>query len=225
MSLRVLIADDHKLFRQGLAGLMNTREELVRVVGEAETGAEAVKLVERLRPDIVLMDIYMPEGDGLDAARAIRDNFPETKIVILTSSEEDKHLSEAMGIGVSGYLLKNLDREELFELLGGIERGEAAMTRNMAARLLKTAARKRTISSDGVELTEREIDVLRQVAQGSSNAKVAEALDITVSTVKTHLNHIYSKLEIVNRSQATKYAIKAGIVSLIEEEADQSGCS
>lgn len=220
MTLRVLIADDHKLFRQGLISLMKTREGFVEVVGEAETGAEAVRLAKQLKPDLVLMDIYMPEGNGLDAARAIRDQAPEVEIVMLTSSEDDEHLREAVGIGVAGYLLKNLDREELFDLLGGIEKGEAAMTRTMAARLLKATARDRSKTSEGEQLTEREIEVLRHVARGASNAQVAEQLDITINTVKTHLKHIYNKLKIENRTQAATYALKMGIISSLGGEAD-----
>ncbi len=213
MTLRVLIADDHKLFRQGLISLMKTRPDLVEVVGEAETGAQAVKMAEKLQPDVVLMDIYMPEGSGLEAARRIREKTQEVEIVMLTSSEEDEHLAEAVGIGVAGYLLKNLDREELFELIGGIESGEAAITRTMAAKLLKTTARQRTTTQEGEELTDREIDVLKLVAQGASNSEVAEQLGVTINTVKTHLKHIYGKLQIDNRTQAATYAIKTGLVS------------
>ena len=115
MTIRVLIADDHKLFRQGLIGLMQTREDLVQIVGEASTGIEAVQLAEQLRPDVILMDIYMPEMDGLDAAKKIRSLFPEIAIVMLTSSERDGHLYEAVQLGIAGYLLKSLDAAELFD--------------------------------------------------------------------------------------------------------------
>src|SRR5574338_311633 len=109
MTIKVLIADDHTLFRQGLIGLMETREELVEVVGEAATGREAVQLVEQLRPDVVLMDIYMPDGNGLQATREIRAHYPDTKVVMLTSSENDEHLYQAVQYGAAGYLLKNLN--------------------------------------------------------------------------------------------------------------------
>ncbi len=140
MTIKVLIADDHKLFRQGLIGLMKTREDLVQVVGEAETGEEAIQLTEQLQPDVVLMDIYMPEMDGLQAAKEIRARFPEVAIVMLTSSERDGHLYEAVKIGVSGYLLKSLDATELFDLLAGVTKGEPAMTRAMAGKFLKAVA-------------------------------------------------------------------------------------
>ena len=220
MTIRVLIADDHKLFRQGLISLMNTREELVEIVGEAETGAEAVRLAELLRPDIILMDIYMPDGNGLEAAQAIRASVPEIAIVMLTSSELDEHLNEAVNAGVAGYLLKNLDADELFELLCGIECGEAAMTRSMAARLLKNVARDRTTTAEGEILTDREIDVLRFVAYGASNLLIAEELSISVNTVKTHIKNILAKLRLENRTQAATYAVMKGIISSGKMEAD-----
>jgi two-component system, NarL family, nitrate/nitrite response regulator NarL len=116
LPLRVLVADDHRLFRQGLIGLMKTRKDLVEVVGEAATGVEAVKLTRQLAPDVVLMDIQMPDGDGLEAAACIRNLFPDVAVVMLTASEADEHLYQAVRIGVAGYLLKDLDAVELFEL-------------------------------------------------------------------------------------------------------------
>ena len=216
MTIRVLIADDHKLFRQGLISLMKTRDDLVEVIGEAETGAEAIKLTEQLKPDIVLMDIYMPDVDGLSAAQTIRNNMPDVAIVMLTSSELDEHLHQAVSIGVAGYLLKNLDGDQLFDLLSGIERGEAAMTRGMAARLLKSLAKETSHPTNADELTDREIDVLKLVAQGASNHQIAESLNITVNTVKTHLKNILSKLQLENRTQAAAYALKTGLVSSSE---------
>ena len=194
MTIRVLIADDHKLFRQGLISLMKTRDDLVNVVVEAETGTEAIRLAARLRPDIILMDIYMPELNGIEATREIRKKYPGIGIVILTSSEADDHLREAVSLGISGYLLKNLDGEELFELLAGIKRGEAAMTRAMAARLLKNAADTRANMPQGDSLTSRELDVLCLVAHGASNMQIAEELVISVNTVKSHLKNILAKL-------------------------------
>lgn len=213
MTIRVLIADDHRLFRQGLISLMKTREDLVQVVGEAESGKEAVQMTEQLLPDIVLLDIYMPDGNGLDAARAIRATTPKTAIVMLTSSELDEHLNEAVKIGVDGYLLKNLDGEELFGLLAGIQKGEAAMTRTLAARLLKTmtAADGNAVARN--ELTEREVEVLRLVARGDSNLQISAQLYISVNTVKTHIKNILSKLQLENRTQVAAFAAKAGLVA------------
>ena len=212
MAIRVLIADDHRLFRQGLISLMKTREDLVEVVGEAETGREAVRMVEQLQPDIVLLDIYMPDGNGLEAARAIREKAQKTAIVMLTSSELDEHLNEAVKIGVEGYLLKNLDGEELFGLLAGIQKGEAAMTRTMAARVLKRMTAVNRNLQLGNELTEREVEVLRLVARGDSNMQISAQLYISVNTVKTHIKNILSKLQLENRTQVAAFAAKAGLV-------------
>jgi DNA-binding NarL/FixJ family response regulator len=212
MALNVLIADDHKLFRQGLISLMKTRADLVNVVGEAETGTEAIWLAERLRPDIILMDIYMPEQNGIEATREILKKYPEIAIVILTSSESDEYLTEVVGLGISGYLLKNLDAEELFDLLAGIEKGEAAMTRAMAARLLKNVADTRAGTSEADSLTRRELEVLRLVARGASNMQIADELVISVNTVKSHLKNILAKLQLENRTQVAAYALKKGLV-------------
>lgn len=220
MKLKVLIADDHKLFRQGLISLMKTREDLVEVIGEASTVREAIRLTEYLRPDILLLDIYLPDGNGLDVARAVRTRVPETAIVVLTSSELDEHLDEAVRIGVQGYLLKNLDADELFDLLRGIQRGEAAITRSMAARLLKNIARERANLANEEPLTERELEVLKLVAKGATNQQIAQELHITLNTVKTHLKSILAKLRLENRTQAAAYALKSGLISPTEQDSE-----
>jgi DNA-binding NarL/FixJ family response regulator len=213
LPLRVLVADDHRLFRQGLIGLMNTRRDLVEVVGEAATGLETVRLAGQLLPDLVLMDINMPEATGLQAAQAIRQNLPHIAIVMLTASESDDHLYEAMRLGAAGYLLKSLDADELFELLAGVAQGEPALTRAMAARLVKNFARHSSAPTLGGAdaLTDREVEVLRMVAQGASNPEIAQALFITVNTVKVHLRNILDKLQLHNRTQAATYALQSGL--------------
>ena len=220
MAIKVLIADDHKLFRQGLIGLMETREDLVQVVGEAATGREAVQLAEQLQPDVVLMDIYMPDGDGLQATKEIRTRFPQILVVILTSSENDDHLYQAVQYGASGYLLKNLDATQLFDLLSGVVvRGEAAMTREMASRLLRGVATHSADSNQDEEaLTERELAVLRLVAVGASNSEIAEKLFVSVNTVKSHIRNILEKLQLENRTQAANYALKRGLVSTLKKD-------
>jgi len=214
MTLKIVVADDHKLFRQGLIGLMRAHDDLVEVIGEAASGQEAVQLAHQLQPDVILMDIQMPNGDGLKATREIRQSLPEIAIVMLTASEEDEHLYEAVRLGVAGYLLKDLDATELFELLAGVTRNEVAMTRAMASRLLKIMAND-TGGGMGLanELTDREIEVLNLLAQGASNPQIAEELFITINTVKTHISHILTKLQLENRTQAATYAVQKGIVS------------
>lgn len=212
MTIRILVADDHKLFRQGLIGLIKTHDELVDVVGEASTGTEAIQLAERLRPDIILMDIYMPDMDGLQATRLIKEKLPEIEVVMLTSSEDDAHLYEAVRLGAAGYLLKSLDADELFDLINGVIEGEAAMTRAMASRLLKGIVQRSNDSEKGEEeLTERELAVLRLVAKGYSNAQISEELHIAVNTVKFHIKNILSKLQLENRTQVAAYAVRSGL--------------
>lgn len=213
--LKLIIADDHCMFRQGLISLMKTRPDLVQVVGEAATGKEAVELVEQLRPDVVLMDVYMPEGNGLQAAQAIRRFAPEVAIVMLTSSEMDEHIHQAMQTGAAGYLLKTLNANELFELLMCVERGEISLTRAMARRLLKNVNRQPPNTGENVDaLTEREIEVLQRVARGASNAQISDELCITIHTVKTHIKNILSKLQLENRTQVAAYAINVGITTV-----------
>jgi len=193
---------------------MRTREEMVEVVGEAETGEEAIRMAEQLHPDVILMDIYMPQMDGLQAAKEIRLRFPEIAIVMLTSSERDGHLYEAVELGVSGYLLKSLDAEELFDLLGGVVKGETAMTRSMASKLLKSVANHLADENKGEQsLTERELFVLRLVASGASNQEIAQKLTLSVNTVKSHLKNILEKLQLENRTQAATYAVKRGLIT------------
>jgi DNA-binding NarL/FixJ family response regulator len=218
MTLKVLIADDHRLFRQGLISLMKTRDDLVDVVGEAQTGEEAVLMTASLHPDVVFMDIYMPVVDGLQAAREIKERFPNIAVIMLTSSENDKHLYDAIQLGASGYLLKSLDAAELFDLLRGVKDGEIAMTKSMATQLMKVVARRSMDTEKGEEpLTERELIVLRLVAGGASNSGIAEHLSISVNTVKSHIKNILSKLQLENRTQAAAYALQRGLIDLDEK--------
>lgn len=210
--LSVLIADDHRLFRQGLVGLMGTRPDLVRVVGEASTGSEAVSLTQHYHPDVVLLDVSMPDGDGLHAAAQIRQRMPDVHIVMLTASESDEHLFEAVRLGVSGYLLKSLDAAELFDILAGVAHGEPALSRAMAARLLKGMTRHdANAPAELVSLTDRELEVLRLVAHGSSNPEIAALLCISVNTVKVHMRNLLHKLQLDNRTQVATYAIQSGL--------------
>jgi DNA-binding NarL/FixJ family response regulator len=214
--MRVLIADDHALFRDGLRGLLEARG--VDVVGEARDGREGVDLAVRLRPDIVLMDLDMPVLDGLAATRLISAEQPDVKVIMLTASEEDAHLFEAIKSGAQGYLFKNLDSEELLRLLERVARGEPALTPALARKLLVEFAHPaphvpaRPAAVEGLEaLTERERDVLDLLVQGiTSNRELAERLVITENTVKYHFRNILDKLHVHNRAQVVAFAGRHG---------------
>jgi len=208
--MRVLLADDHALFRDGVRSLLAARG--VEVVGEAGDGQEALEATLRLRPDVVLMDITMPRMDGLEATRLIKARLPQTKIVMLTVSDEDRVLFEAIKSGAQGYLLKNLQASEFFDLLAGIERGEAPISRGLAGRILEEFARRRAPSASGEaeELTDREREVLQAVSGGASNREIAASLHISENTVKFHMKNILDKLHLRNRAEVVAYAARRG---------------
>lgn len=216
--MRVLIADDHPLFRDGLRSLLEARG--IDVVGEAHNGREAVEQARRLRPDVLLMDLNMPELDGLAATRLVSTQQPEVKVVILTASEDDADLFEAIKGGAQGYILKNLESGEFFRLLDGVARGEPALTPNLAKRLLGEFARPASAPSranvddvDAQALTEREHEVLQLLVQGvTSNRDLADRLVVSENTVKYHLRNILDKLHVRNRAQVVAYAMRHGMV-------------
>jgi DNA-binding NarL/FixJ family response regulator len=212
MSVRVLLADDHPLFRDGIASLLSARDYVV--AGQAGNGAEAVRLVEESHPDLVLMDIRMPGVDGLAATRLIQAAHPEIKIVILTVSEEDDDLFEAIKSGAAGYIQKSLDSDQFFDLLDGVLRGEAGLTPVLAGKILRDYARRRRPSPQPTpeELTPREIEVLELVAQGATNAEIAEQLTVTENTVKFHMKNILQKLHASNRAEVVAYALRSGLL-------------
>jgi DNA-binding NarL/FixJ family response regulator len=212
--IRVLLVDDHDLFRKGLAALF-AGDKGFRVVGEARNGAEALSKAKDLKPDIILMDIYMPGGDGLEATRRIKRDLPETKVVILTVSEDDKNLFEAIKAGAHGYLLKNVAPEELEELLRGVFRGEAPIARYTATKILREfaeQARRGPVESYEEKLTAREEDVLRFLTQGLTNKEIGNKLGIVENTVKNHLKNILGKLHLQNRVQAATFALETGLI-------------
>ncbi|MDR7509989.1 MAG: response regulator transcription factor [Armatimonadota bacterium] len=210
MVVRVLLADDHALFRDGIRSLLEARG--VEVVGEAADGREAVEAALRLRPDVVLMDVAMPGVDGLEATRAIKAHLPDTKVVMLTVSDDDRTLFEALRSGAHGYLLKNLQAEEFFDLLAGIDRGEAPLSPSLAGRILDEFRRgKRPAERPGPdELTDKEMEVLRAVSLGASNREIAARLRISENTVKYHIKNILDKLHLRNRAEVVAYAARRG---------------
>jgi len=209
--MRVLVADDHSLFRDGIVSLLEAAG--FEVVGQVGDGRAAVEAAQRLRPDLVLMDITMPQMSGLEALRRIKAELPEVQVVMLTVSDDDADLIEAVKSGARGYLLKNLTADEFLDMLGGLERGEAAMTRQTTARLLQGLADLSQPRAEPMEgLTQREIELLRLVAEGLSNKAIAQALSISENTVKYHLKNILQKLGVQNRAEAVAHALRAGLL-------------
>jgi DNA-binding NarL/FixJ family response regulator len=217
LPLKTIVADDHRLFRQGLISLMNARPDLVTVIGEAEHGAEAVEMCERLHPDLVMMDILMPQMDGLQAAKQILEVSPNTAIIMLTASNSDEHLGDAIELGVSGYLQKNLDYNELFDLVLGITNDKVAITHATASQVMKKIGFGRGLQSGSSELTSRELEVLRLAATGISNPQIATRLQISVNTVKAHIKSILDKLNLENRTQLAAYATRKGLITQEDE--------
>ncbi len=211
--MRVLLADDHPLFRDGLAALLRARG--MTVVGEANNGMEALELTRTIKPELILMDVNMPQMDGLEATRRIKAELPQTKIVILTVSDEDENLFQAIKFGAEGYLLKNLQSQAFFDLIDGIARGEAPISRELATKILDEFSRRLKDDAkvgNSEDLTEREKQVLELVAEGSTNRDIASRLNVTENTVKYHLKNILEKLHLRNRAQAVAYAMQAGLL-------------
>jgi DNA-binding NarL/FixJ family response regulator len=212
--LRVLIADDHPLFRDGLRSLLEARG--IDVVGEATNGREAVERAKHLRPDVVLMDLNMPEMNGLAATRLISAELEDVKVVVLTAFEDDADRFEAIKSGAQGYIFKNLASDEFLRLLEGVARGDPALTHNLARKLLGEFARPPAPERSEPELpeplTDRERDVLDLLVQGvTANRELAERQVVSENTVKYHVRNILAKLHVQNRAQLVAYAMRHGI--------------
>ena len=213
--LKVLLADDHSLFRDGIASLLTAWGMVI--IGQAANGVEAVEKAKELNPDLILMDINMPELNGLEATRQIKNQHPNIKVVILTASEEDEHLFEAIKSGAQGYLLKNIQSQEFNELIIGLARGEAAISKILATKILKEFAHQSeesvTKANDKTDeqLTPREKEVLVRLSEGLSNKKIAAKLNVSENTVKFHVRNILSKLHLSSRTQAATYAVRENI--------------
>ncbi len=214
--IRVLLADDHALFREGLAGIIAAQPDF-EVVGEAGDGLEALVKAQELVPDLILMDIGMPGCDGLEATRRIKQELPAVTIVMLTVRDEEEKLFEAIKNGAQGYLLKNMRSQEILALLRGAVQGEAAITPALAGRMLEEFRRlSREVpwapEEEDAALTRRELEVLGLVAEGAADKEIAEALCISLHTVKSHMRNILAKLHVSGRSEAARYARHKGLV-------------
>jgi NarL family two-component system response regulator LiaR len=208
--ITVLIADDHPVVRQGVRTVLEVQEGL-ELAGEASDGAEAVQLVQQSLPDVVLMDLVMPGVDGIEATRQIRDLSPSTKVIVLTSFDDDERVFPAIKAGAAGYLMKDVPPAELAEAVRRVHRGEALVAPSVAAKLMQEVAGRKPAIAD---LTERELDVLRLVARGLSNKLIARELVISEKTVKTHVSNILAKLHLADRTQAALYAVRERLVEL-----------
>lgn len=206
--VRLLIVDDHPIVRAGFEGMLAGKSDL-EVVGEAENGEEAVRLAERLRPDVVLMDLRMPVVDGVEATRRIKAGSPQTNVLVLTTYDSDADILRAIEAGATGYLLKDTPREELFRAIRAAARGEPVLAPSVTARLMQRAQ-----APSQQALSGREIEVLELVARGGSNKELARELHLSEATVKSHLIHIFDKLGVADRTAAVTVALERGIIRL-----------
>lgn len=209
--MRILIADDHTLFRDGLRSLLQVEGH--EVIGEARNGREAIDLTHKLTPDMVLMDVSMPEMDGITATRQLTSEMPGVKVVILTASEDDAKLFDAIKAGAQGYLLKNLEADDFFALLERASMGEPALTPNLARKLLQEFAKPAETTTAAAEepdaLTGREREVLELMVEGiTSNRRLAKRLGVSENTVKFHVRNILDKLRLHNRAEVVGYALR-----------------
>jgi len=210
--ITVLIVDDHAVVRQGVRAFLETQPDIA-VVGEAASGEEAVRLVAEHVPDVVLMDLVMPGVDGVEATRQVRRVSPRTQVIVLTSYHDDEHIFPAIRAGALSYLLKDVGPGELADAVRKAARGEAMLHPRVAARVVQELhGARRDVPNPFTELSDRELEVLRLIAEGLSNAEIAERLVISEKTVKSHVSNILSKLHLADRTQAAVYAWREGVV-------------
>jgi two-component system, NarL family, response regulator LiaR len=211
--IAVLIVDDHAVVREGLRTFLELQDGL-KVVGEAADGLEGIEQARRLQPNVILMDLVMPKLDGVAAMRALREQAPDSRVIVLTSFLDDERLLPAIQAGAAGYLLKNVEPTELARAIRAAERGEAIIDPTAAARLVEAIAENsRPVIAEPERLTRREREVLELIAAGRSNKRIALELSISEKTVKTHVGHLLAKLGVADRTQAALLALKDGLVA------------
>jgi DNA-binding NarL/FixJ family response regulator len=211
-TIRVLIADDHQLFRDGLKALLLSAPD-TEVLGEAATGKEAIQLAAESQPDVILMDLQMPDMDGIEATRHIVRTNPHINVLMVTMFEDDSSVFAAMRAGARGYVLKGAKHDEMLRAIRAVSSGEAIFSPTIAARLMSFFAASRSVIPEEAfpDLTDREREVLNLIARGDSNADIAQALTISVKTVRNHVSNIFSKLQVADRAQAAIRAREAGL--------------
>ncbi|HSG41859.1 MAG TPA: response regulator transcription factor [Anaerolineales bacterium] len=214
--IRVLITDDHLVVRKGLAALLATKED-IEVIGEAENGKEAIEKVRELSPDVILMDLVMPEMDGVQAIKQIVAEFPEAKILVMTSFATDDMVFPAIKSGALGYLLKDSTPEELVGAIRQVYQGEPSLHPKIARKVLMEISNPTVNTTSEDPLTERELGVLKSIAKGMSNQEIGLTLSISETTVRTHVSRILNKLHLASRTQAALYALKEGLANLDDD--------
>jgi DNA-binding NarL/FixJ family response regulator len=215
-SIRLLLADDHRIFRQGLRELLE-RNPRLKIVGEARDGSEALRQVAVLQPDVVLLDIHMPELDGVAVAQRLAQSHPDVKIIMLTMYQQDQHLLEAIRAGARAYVLKDTDADELIAVIERVYRGEAVLDPSLTARVFE-AMRRGGVGEGESPITEREREILRLLVAGSDNRGIAAHLHLSEKTVANRMSDIFQKLGVTNRTQAALVAVQRGLVPALTED-------
>ena len=210
MSVKIVIADDHELVRSGLRTLLADSE--IEIIGEAATGTEAVKLAKELRPEILLLDIRMVDGDGLTAMDDVRREAPDVKVVVLSTYDNPTYMARANALGAADYVLKGADREVLIATIMAVAAGEIPSKHGELHKVAGTMATRQKQADSDVALTQRETQVLRHLALGLSNREISQSLNISVETVKEHVQHLLRKMDVTDRTQAAVWAVKHGLV-------------
>jgi NarL family two-component system response regulator LiaR len=211
--IRILVVDDHVVVREGLCALIEEWPG-VEVAGQAGDGQEAVRLAQKLAPDVILMDLVMPHKDGVEAIREIKEEDPDARILVLTSFSEDRRAFEAVKAGALGYLLKDSSSDEVIQAIYDVYRGELSLQPGLALRVIRELGRPTGLPPADEPLTDREVEVLRLVAQGLSNRDIGERLGISERTVRSHVSSFLEKLHLANRTQAALYALREGLADL-----------
>ena len=210
---RILITDDHPVVREGLSAMLSRQKDII-VVGEAKNGYEAVEMAAERLPDIILMDLRMPEMDGVEAIRRIKAVNPEIQFIILTTYDDDEYIFQGIEAGAKAYLLKDTPREELFKAIRAVKRGESLIDPSITSRVLNRLTELSKHVQTPEILSDRELEVLTLIAKGTSNKEIAGTLTISQSTVKTHIQSIFQKLDVNDRTEAVTEALRQGIIRL-----------